>query len=83
MSESPVGSDFDESSNIATNFSAKVSLDLVIVVKDFAELSDLSFAEILDSLSGIKSRFFDNSDGVVLSDPIDQRQRIKDRFFSW
>ena len=76
MAQAPIAADLYESANVALYFTSKVTLDLIVVVDDFAEASDFSIVEISNFGSRIQLSLLDHFGCVMLTDPINKRQGI-------
>lgn len=82
MAQAAVGADFDQASNVAIDFSSKVSFNLEVSVQHFAELGDVGFGQISNLGPSVDTGFLKKLDYVVLADSVDQRQRVLRCFVS-
>lgn len=82
MAKATIGADLDKASDVAVDFSSKVSFDLEISVQDFTELGDVGFGQVSNLGPSVDTGFLKKLDYVVLADSVDQRQRILRCFVS-
>ena len=80
MAKATVAADLHQSSNVAIDFSAEVSLNLEIAVQDLTESSDLGFGQILDLRSRVNASFFNELVHVVLSNSVEDWQCVQHCF---
>lgn len=82
MPQSSIGTDFDQPSDVALYFASQVAFHLEVTIDDFAEMSDLGFGKVLDLLSRIDLGLSYQIVDIMLSNAIQQRKCIEDRFLA-
>jgi len=70
MAESTVTADLHETSDVAIDFSAKVSFHLELAVNDLSEVADLGFREVANLFGRINSGLRYQIMHIVLSNAI-------------
>src|SRR5262249_19488889 len=82
MAQASVGADLDQAADVAVDLSAKVSFYLAVAIKHFAEMGDLGLGEITHLLAGVHACLLKQLKDVVLTNAIEQGERILRRLLS-
>ena len=82
MTDTAVAADFNESLDIESGLTAKVTLDLAVMIYILTKLRDVILGQVLDSYIGINSCCGDNIACGFATDAVDIGQSDLDSFLS-
>ncbi len=76
MADSAIATDLHQTSDVALNLSAKIAFNLEVAVEHFAQSGELLLVQITHLLSGIDRRALYYIVNIVLSDSVQDRERV-------
>lgn len=82
MADTAIAADLDESLDIESGLTAKVTLDLAVMIYILTKLRDVILGQVLDSYIGINSCCGDNIACGFATDTVDVGQSDLDSFLS-
>ena len=77
MTDTAIAADLDESLDIESGLTAKVTLDLAVMIYILTKLRDVILGQVLDSYIGINSCCGDNIACGFATDTVDVGQNLK------
>ena len=83
VAESSVGTNLDEAANVALNFAAEVTFDLVIAVQNLSKMAHFLLGQIANLHARGDAGFLKKLNDVVLADAINEGEGILSRLIPW